>query len=121
MKGLGTDIISIQRVNEAIDNTNERLLERLFSSNEIHYCKKHKNFSEYFAGRFAAKEAVAKALGLGFGKHLKWLDFEILNNENGKPEVVFTEESFTKLGKPTLLISISHCKEYATATAIWIS
>ena len=72
------------------------------------------------SGRFSAKEAIAKALGTGFGHLLSWLDIEILNDKAGKPIVSFSDGAKTQFQSPTILVSISHCKTYATAFAIWI-
>lgn len=76
----------------------------------MHYAARH------LSGRFAAKEAVSKALGTGFGKDLSFLDIEISHDERGKPVVTL----FRKFSHEKVLLSISHCKEYATATAILI-
>lgn len=118
--GLGTDIIEIERIRDSIDEYDDKFLERLFTPKEIEYCKKHRDPAIRFAGRFAAKEAIAKALGTGFGKEFHWHDVEILNNELGKPFASLTPE-FKKLHEGTRLeLSISHCKSFATATSIWI-
>lgn len=93
MKGLGNDIIETQRVLDAIKTYKDKFLSRLFTEKEISYCQKYKDFHARFAGRFAAKEAVAKALGVGFGKQLSWKDFEILNDDMGKPNVIFNQKS----------------------------
>ena len=113
IKGLGTDIIEIARIKDSLDSHGETFLEKLFTEKEREYFQKHKNPLPIISGRFAAKEAIAKALGSGFGKDLKWIDIEIINNEQGKPEASLKSDE-------NVLISISHCKTYATAVAIWI-
>src|SRR5438477_181350 len=77
IKGLGNDIIEIKRVREAIRRHGIHFLNRLFTQREQDYCYKYKDPDPHFAGRFAAKEAIAKALGTGFGAHLSWVDLEI--------------------------------------------
>lgn len=114
--GLGTDIVEIDRIKQSIIKHQNHFLDRLFTKNEQDYCQGHRNPEVQFAGRYAAKEAIAKAIGSGFGKELKWTDFEIVNQENGKPEVVFIHSSPLKI-----LVSISHCRTYAVATAIRIA
>lgn len=73
----------------------------------------------HFAGRFAAKEAIAKALGTGFGAEVAWHDIEILGNELGKPEVYLSEAAKKRFKNPRILVSISHSTSHATAVALW--
>lgn len=119
--GIGNDIIEIDRIRKSIDSHGYRLISRLFTRKEQDYCLKHKDPVPYFAGRFAAKEAIVKALGTGFGEHASWLDMEILNDEHGKPLVVFSGEISKRLNNPSVLVSISHCRQYATAFALWVN
>lgn len=119
VKGLGNDIIEIERVREGISQHGQRFLDRLFTPKEQAYCKTHADPTPSFAGRFAAKEAITKALGCGIGAKVSWLDIEILANEDGQPHVTFSEGLKQRFNNPTILLSISHCKTYATAVAIW--
>jgi len=119
IKGIGSDIIEIERIKRSISKHGQKFLEKLFTAKEIDYCLQHKLLQRHFAGRFAAKEAIAKALGTGIGKHLEWQDIEILNNTLGKPEVFLSKKAYQAFDHPKLLLSISHCKLYATATAIY--
>jgi len=116
--GLGNDIISIKRIEEAIEKRGQRFLDRIFTQTEQEYCLKHKESSRNFSGRFAAKEAAAKAIGTGLGQTVNWLDIEIINDASGKPNVKLSQKLADTLGNVEFLISISHCKEYAIATAI---
>ena len=109
IQGIGTDIIEIERIRESIEKYGSHFLDRLFTKKEQDYCKQHSNFATHFAGRFAAKEAISKALGTGFGKELSFLDLEILNEPSGKPIVQ---------KRPNIHVSISHCESYAVAMAI---
>ncbi len=111
--GIGTDIIEIERIESSIKEHGDKFLSRLFTDQEIAYCKKHKHAVKHFAGRFAAKEAIAKAIGSGFGKSLSWKDIEILPDENGKPIVTMPMYD--------IMLSISHCNTFAIATAIAFS
>lgn len=110
--GIGNDIIEIARIKALIDRYGERFLDRIFTKKEQEYCLRHQQRERHFAGRFAAKEAISKALGTGFRNGLSWLDLEICNDENGKPYVNYKVEGIK------IEISISHCREYATAIAV---
>jgi holo-[acyl-carrier protein] synthase len=117
--GLGNDIIEIERIRQSYERHGYRFLTKLFTEKEQDYCLKHKDPIPHMAGRFAAKEAVVKALGTGFGEHASWLDIEIVNNNLGKPEVQFSLFLQEKLKKTKMLVSISHCVTHVTAVAIW--
>ncbi len=116
--GLGTDIIEVKRIEGVLQRHGKHFLEKVFTEAEQEYCMKHKEAARHFAGRFAAKEALVKALGTGLKEGISWLDFEITNDAMGKPQVKTSPKINTQFNNPHFLISISHCKEYATATAI---
>lgn len=116
--GIGNDIIEIERIHGVIERHGERFLNRTFTSKEQEYCQKHSKSSARFAGRFAAKEAIVKALGTGFNDSITFLDIEIVNNIVGKPEVVISPTLRELIGNSTIHISISHSDNYATAFAI---
>ena len=115
--GIGTDIIEIDRVENAI-NKNNSFLEKVFTSKEIEMFKSRNMRSEVIAGNFAAKEAVSKALGTGF-RGFSLTDMEILRDELGKP-IVFLNKDIEKMinVEYRLNISISHNKTSAIAFAI---
>lgn len=113
--GIGNDIIEINRIEKAIKKAN--FITKVFTENEIKLFEIKGNRAEFFAGRFAGKEAVSKALGTGF-REFSLTDIEILNNELGKPYVIFKNSIEFYNKKYFIDISISHCKEYATAVAI---
>jgi holo-[acyl-carrier protein] synthase len=119
IRGLGNDIIEVSRIRESVERHGHHFLSRLFSQKEQDYCYKFKDAIPHFAGRFAAKEAIAKALGTGFGKDLAWHDVEILSDDFGKPTVHFSSEAQKKFNQPNILVSISHCTHYANAVAVW--
>ncbi|MBU6384212.1 MAG: holo-ACP synthase [Verrucomicrobia bacterium] len=119
IKGLGIDLIEVERIRQSIERHGQAFLDRLFSHNEQSYCLKFKDAAPHFAGRFAAKEAIAKALGTGFGKELSWLDIEVLDNENGKPVVGFSDEAQKRFHAPQVMVSISHTHTHATSVAMW--
>lgn len=118
IKGLGTDIIEIDRIRLVIQRHKERFIMRLLTENERAYCAKYRDQVPRIAGRFAAKEAIFKAFGTGLKGDISWQDIEVMNDVEGKPEVKLSERLQNSFLGTTLLVSISHCKLYATATAI---
>lgn len=119
--GIGNDIVEIERIREALAEHGDRFLHRIFTPKEQAYCLHHADTAPSFAGRFSAKESIVKALGCGFGEQAAFLDMEILNNAQGKPEVFFSEKLKKRFNNPQVLISISHCKAYVATVAIWHS
>lgn len=117
--GVGTDIIEVERIRNILSKYFQRFLHKIFTPSEQEYCLKRKDPAIHLAGRFAAKEAIVKALGTGFSKGLNWLDFEIRNDPQGKPAVFFSHLVKELFGELTVHISISHCHQYATAFAVW--
>ncbi len=116
IKGIGIDIIELDRIAKAIERQGQPFIERLFTLNE----QKPQDASSvaYYAGRFAAKEAIVKALGTGF-RGISWHDIEILSDSLGKPYVTLSPQAQARFSNPQLLISISHSKTVATAFCIW--
>ena len=120
VKGRGTDIVEIERVRKSIERHGNHFLNRLFTLKEQDYCLKFKDPVPHLAGRFSAKEAVVKALGVGFGANISWHDIEILDGDKGQPHVYFSDAINSHFQNPRVLISISHSTDNATAVAIWI-
>ena len=118
--GLGTDILEIDRIRKSISEHGDKFLNRLFTESERLYCDRHQDSVPHYAARFAAKEAVVKALGTGFGKEISWKDIEIIKDAMGKPRVQVSPKLQLALSSPTILISLSHEKHYVTATALWL-
>ncbi len=116
--GIGNDLVEIKRIEESISTLGDRFFNRLFTPQEISYCQSRAQPAIHFAGRFAAKESIAKALGTGFGGHLKWVDLEILPDNLGKPIVYFLGDLKALYPSYVVSLSISHTKELAFAVAI---
>lgn len=117
----GTDIIEIGRIKDSIEDMGERFLARVFTKKEIEYCESRKNQKyQHYAGRFAGKEAVFKAISpqLKDKYEIGWKNIEIINDENGRPCVHFLDIEIQ--GIDEIDISISHCKQYATANVVAI-
>ena len=121
IEALGIDLIEIKRVKKVKERWGKRFLERVYTPKELEYCLKKKYPEGSLAGRFAAKEAVMKALGTGLSSGVSWKDIEIINDRKGKPEVFLCGKTKKLLGKKRVLISISHTKEDAIAQAMIIS
>ena len=114
----GTDIVEISRIRDDIEKMGDRFLNRIYTQNEIEYCESKKSQKyQSFAARFAAKEAIYKALSKYINFEYTWKDFEILNDEKGKP---FVKLNFKIDYLEDLEISLSHCKEYAVANVVAI-
>jgi holo-[acyl-carrier protein] synthase len=114
--GTGVDIVDIARIEKSL--TKKGFIEKVFSINEIAYCQKMKVPDQSFAGKFAAKEALVKALGEPFYFKFELNGVEILNDVNGKPEFKLTDEfqEYYNITSSTRThLSISHCQTYAVA------
>lgn len=119
MKGVGIDLIEIERIRQSCQNYGKHFLDRIFTEKEQEYCSRFSDPLPNYAGRFAAKEAVSKALGTGFGEKLSWHDIEILNDSEGKPILHLSLRAKKTFEDPHILLSISHSKSAAAAVAIW--
>jgi holo-[acyl-carrier protein] synthase len=119
--GLGTDITECLRIARMIDRHGELFIDRVYTPEEIKYCQSRKQATQHFTGRWAAKEAILKALGTGWRKGISWRDIEIRNEPSGRPVVAVrggVKEVVEKLQISEIQVSISHCRTHATATAI---
>ncbi|MBL8152414.1 MAG: holo-ACP synthase [Blastocatellia bacterium] len=122
--GSGIDIIEISRVASAIERNGERFLARVYTQIERDYCEKSKQSSTHYAGRFAAKEAVLKALGTGLSGAIRWVDVEIVPTKDGPPRLNLKAaalERFSEIGAVRSHITISHSRDYAVAMALFES
>ncbi len=118
--GLGNDIIEIERVRRLIEKFGEHCVGRIYTPIEWAYCWQRGNPFASFAARFAAKEAVAKALGVGFGARLSLTSIEVYNNEMGAPQVrLYAPQTLLPQYEPgKIKIALSHCRTFASAVAI---
>ena len=112
-KGIGIDIIEIDRVKSAVKQLKDKFLNKIFTKRELSYCTRKKCFRfPELAARFAAKEAYAKAMGTGL-RGIKWRQIEILNNGEGKPMLYIKGKK-----NNNALVSLSHSLNYATAVVL---
>ena len=117
------DIVEIARLDASIQRQGQPFLDRCFLESEQAYCNSHREPARSYAARFAAKEAVAKALGTGFGAQLGWLDVEVRRKASGEPFIVLHgtgAETAGRLGVTEILVSLSHGELYAVANAVAI-
>ena len=114
----GIDIIEIERVKQSIEETDGKFCERVYTEKEIEYCESKKiQKYQHYAARFAAKEAVLKAISqlLESKFDIEWKEIEILNDEDGRPYVNILKKG---INIDNIDISISHCKTYAVASVV---
>ncbi len=119
--GIGIDVVEVERIESSMAEFGDRFASRVFTEAERAYCDSQKRPAIHYAARFAAKEAVAKALGTGIGEDLSWLDMEIRRRESGEPEVFLSGDG-AKFAKENNLgqikISLTHAQHYAAANAV---
>ena len=119
--GIGTDIVECLRIAQMIERHGELFVGRVYTPHEIEYCSTRKAATQHYAGRWAAKEAVLKALGTGWIRGVSWRDVEVRNEQGGKPTIALgggAREICERVGIAEMHISISHCRSHATAYAL---
>ena len=122
--GTGLDIVETGRIRQSLEQFGERFLNRCFLPGEIAYCQGMKLPELHFAARFAAKEAISKAFGTGIGHELGWRDMEICRRASGEPYVVLHGKGAALArarGVTGVLVSLSHCRDYAAASAVAVT
>ncbi len=122
--GIGTDIVQIQRINDALQKHGVRFAERILHANELSIYNAHRQPVSYLAKRFAAKEAVAKALGTGIGKHTSFTEIETINNELGMPMIQYHGATATFVTSQHItqsFLTLSDERDYAVAYVILVS
>ena len=122
--GTGIDIVDNYRLKKLLIKKKSNFKNKIFTNNEIAYCKKKSNITNCYSKRFAAKEAFVKALGTGFRKNINFKDIEVVNNHYGKPYLLINKRVINKIKtsfkvkKFNILLSISDEKKYAIASVI---
>lgn len=120
--GIGVDLVKIDRMDKAGKN-HPGFLERVFTDREREYCSKQKFPAQHYAGRFAAKEAVLKAIGTGWSAGVKWTDMEVLHGEGGGPIVNIAgrvKDLMDLKGVKQIFLSYSHDEGYAVAQVVLV-
>ncbi len=119
--GTGIDIVECLRIAQMIERHGELFITRVYTDAEIEYCTTRKAATQHYAGRWAAKEAVLKALGTGWRRGIGWRDIEIRNDRNGTPVVKLrggARDIMERAGIKSFHISISHCRSFAVAYVV---
>lgn len=118
IRAIGVDLCEVARIEKIINQSGVRFLEKVFTENERKYCGEKHNRAECFAARFAAKEAMLKALGTGLRAGIKWKDIEVINDELGKPSFRFYNRCAENTAGCNVLLSISHTAHTAAAFVV---
>lgn len=120
---IGNDLAEVERIRRALEasQTGQRFRDRVFTEGEQRYCERRRRKYESYAARFAAKEAVMKALGTGWGKNVGWRDIEVFRRRGSRPEIILygkAKEHATALGIARFHLSLTHTAEYAEAQVV---
>lgn len=118
--GIGNDIIEVDRIKRLLDK-DDTFINKVYTESEIQYCRSKKNAAESFAARFAAKEAMFKAMGTGWRGEMTFRDIEVLNDSLGKPKVIVSgavKAFITENHIGPIHLSLSHVKQMAIANII---
>lgn len=118
VRGIGVDILEIGRIQRSIDEFGANFLERIFTREEIRYCTSKHNAGQHFAARFAAKEAVSKALATGWRGNFAWKDVEVMNDTLGQPHITLYGNLKETLAGASVFVSLSHSMSHVVAMVI---
>lgn len=124
IRGLGLDIVSVARIKRLHDEYGRQFAGRIFTPVEIEYCENKQNPYPHLAARFAAKESLLKAVGLGLRDGLSWQQIEVVNDPKGAPKLILTgraSEILSEMEIVDTLLSISHTDELAVAEVLLLS
>ena len=119
--GTGIDLVKVSRIEAVLERHGQRFVERILHSNELLTYQNHSHPLAYFAKRYAAKEALAKALGTGIAKGVNFNEIETQQNELGRPHLILhgtTLDKADELGVKNLFITLSDEQDYAIANVI---
>ena len=118
IQGIGVDVVDVQRMKTSLEQQGEALTAKLFTQQEVEYCRLKKNPHEHFAARFAAKEAVSKAMQTGWSGTFRWKDVEVVNEPSGAPRIVLYKEVAESLKRSKVHLSLSHTENTVVAFAV---
>jgi holo-[acyl-carrier protein] synthase len=121
VRGIGIDLVPISRMRQVMERWQERFLTRVFTADEIAYCRARRDPVPHFAARFAAKEAGLKALGIGLRLGVNWRELEVRREPGGPPVLVLRGRSReVARGADRMLLALSHDGDYAIAQAMLV-
>jgi holo-[acyl-carrier protein] synthase len=116
--GIGVDVVDVPRMKEVLDKQGDHFYKKIFSDMEVTYCRTRKRPYMHFAARFAAKEAVAKAMRTGWSGSFRWKDISVVNDSSGAPHILLTGEVAKALEKCNVHLSLSHTENTVVAFAV---
>ena len=119
--GVGVDIVEVERIRQMIARHGARFIRRVFTDGEVKYCHGRKRAAEHYAARFAAKEAVLKALRIGLRRGISWRDMDVVIGDLGEPDMRLGGAAALRaeeLGVNHLHVSLTHTESYGAATVI---
>jgi len=122
--GVGIDTIEVSRIKDSMERHGEHFLNKIFTPNERTYCDDKSDSAPFYATRFAAKEAMAKAFRTGMGKDFGWLDSEIIHGMEGEPFIKLSQSGqamLNQVGASKVLVSLTHLSTVASAVVILVS
>ncbi len=118
IRGIGVDVVDVERMRKTLQDQGETFVSKVFTETEITYCRSRKNPHEHFAARFAAKEAVSKAMQKGWSGEFRWKDIEVMNESTGAPKIVLYGELARLLSGRKVHLSLSHTEKTVVAFSI---
>ena len=118
IKGIGVDIIEIDKIQRSIEQSGDAFLQKIFTPLEIAYCNAKHNRQQHFAARFAAKEAVTKALSTGWTGEFSWKDIEVMNDSSGQPRITLHGKLKDTLASCSVFVTISHSESHVVAVVL---
>lgn len=118
IQGIGVDVVDVKRMKVALDTWGPGLIRKMFTDTEIAYCRSKKKPHEHFTARFAAKEAVSKAMETGWSGKFRWRDVEVVNDASGAPKVILHDFVAEQLSQCRVHVSLSHTENTVVAFAV---
>ena len=118
IQGIGVDVVDVQRIKGVLEKQGKVFMNKIFSDMEVTYCKTHQKSYIHFAARFAAKEAVAKAMRTGWSGAFHWRDIEVVNDQSGAPHILLSRDVAKALEQYTVHLSLSHTDNTVVAFVV---
>jgi holo-[acyl-carrier protein] synthase len=116
--GIGVDVVDVQRMKDVLEKQGKVFLDKVFSDMEVTYCKTRKKPYIHFGARFAAKEAVAKAMRTGWSGAFHWRDIEVVNDQSGAPHILLSRDVAKALDQCRVHLSLSHTDNTVVAFVV---
>lgn len=118
IQGIGVDVVDVQRMRTILSEQGATFIDRVFTPTEISYCQSKQNHEQHFAARFAAKEAVSKAMQTGWSGKFRWKDVEVVNEPSGAPKIILYHDVLQSLKNSSIHLSLSHTENTVVALAV---